>query len=653
MAEGGEVFCDRDRKHEPGCQYFDNGGVALETANATGADDANGPTSQTYISAPASNEPIVPDDEPEEIVPDEEPGIPENIQPDSPYESAGQKALTVAEGIAQGVAGPVATAAELGLSKLGVPNVSSPDITAREAANPELHTGAELAGLGASMYIGTGEAALAAKAAKAIAATETIAKMGKVGAAAVKGAVSNGLIQAGDEVSKWLLGQGDPQDAVGARLARSGAAILLSAGVGAGLSGAASPIASKLQSIAEEKAGDKMASFMAGIANAANPGPEGESAVRGAFMAPDAPGADSAAFRAGTKWWSGLKSTLSMGGGLEGAKLGYQAHGILGAAAGYLAASILGKSSQWVDKKITAPVLVNIIQSGVGKGIFESLNHASELAKGNRAIEKGIEGLFNVGGMTGQQAINAYNSDRDRNRLDKCIEEGGCNQQIKDQINEDNSPPGFAAGGEVKEPNEEARLFGPAGGLSAHYPTQDVLLNVAKGRISNYLVGLRPQPNQPRLPFDSPPDQTQQKKSYKRALDIALNPLGILHEVKQGTIEPDHIQHFNAMYPELNTLVQKKLTDRITQAQLAKEKPPLHVRQGLSMLLGTSLSSELLPRNIQAAQATFSQQSGSAPGSGQAPQKSPRGSKSALSKSEQAFLTNSQARTLRSQAVKG
>ena len=77
------------------------------------------------------------------------------------------------------------------------------------------------------------------------------------------------------------------------------------------------------------------------------------------------------------------------------------------------------------------------------------------------------------------------------------------------------------------------------------------------------------------------------------------------------------------------------------------EKPPFHIRQGLSLLLGAPLSGEFVPQNIMAAQATFAsnqpQQS-----SQQAPTKNKKGS-SSLTKSDKAYLTSSQARENRQQ----
>jgi hypothetical protein len=138
----------------------------------------------------------------------------------------------------------------------------------------------------------------------------------------------------------------------------------------------------------------------------------------------------------------------------------------------------------------------------------------------------------------------------------------------------------------------------------------------------------------------------EKKKSYDKALGIAAKPLGILNEIKQGTIEGDDVKHFTSLYPELTSLLQKKMTDRITQDQIDGKKPHHRMRQGLSLFMGAPLSSELTPEGIQAAQAVFAS---AAPAQQQAaPQKSKKGTQS-LSKSDQAFLTQDQALEKRSQ----
>ena len=74
---------------------------------------------------------------PEQIPPPGDDGLPQGLVfDDEKYTSVPQQALNIAEHLGHGVAGPIATAAEAGLTKLGVPGLSSEDQAARTEQNP-------------------------------------------------------------------------------------------------------------------------------------------------------------------------------------------------------------------------------------------------------------------------------------------------------------------------------------------------------------------------------------------------------------------------------------------------------------------------------------------------------------------------------------
>ncbi len=153
------------------------------------------------------------------------------------YGSAGQIAATAAEGLAQGVAGPLATAAEIGLG------ISTPEaMRAREEVNPGTHLAGELTGFAGSAVLGTGEAALLGKAGEAVGAASGLGKAGsgfieQVGLDAVKGAFETALYQGGDELSKAF--KEDPEQTAGHAIADIGLAGVMGGvfggAVGAGL----------------------------------------------------------------------------------------------------------------------------------------------------------------------------------------------------------------------------------------------------------------------------------------------------------------------------------------------------------------------------------------------------------------------------------
>lgn len=553
------------------------------------------------------------------------------------YSTPGQQALTAAEGLAQGYAGPVATAAELVASKLGVPGVSAEEISARQEANPTISTVSQIAGTGVGLLTGTGEAGLLAKGAEQVAPSF----LGQIGGRIFSTGVTSGLIQGGDEISKGLLGQADPTHPYAAAAADMGAAGLLGLVGGAGAEAVEKGTAPLLKPVLEKfsNPGTKAISFLDGLRTAA-----GGSTLADVAMDPEAQAAGSAVYN---RFF--VPSAAAALGAYEGSKEG---NGVLDSAqkaiikgAKYAAGA---KALQYFTPMILRAAESAPLQVAAG-GADSLMEYAKSIANGSGKIAKALDGLFTAG--TGP-AIDISNKDQEgpRKKLDDYIQNGGIDKTLLQMQSDQNSPAGFAEGGEVTLHGKPVKSFGVAVNdpIADHLPEQSLLLNQAKGRISNYLTSLRPQENMPKLAFDEPMENKAQKKSYEKALDIANNPLSILNHVKDGSLTPEHIQHFNAMYPELTGHLQSKITERITEQQLDKKKPPYAVRQGLSLLLGTPLSSEVKPQNIMAAQSVFAQQNMAKQMQQQEEQK-PNKKTSTLSKVSSQYMTGNQARIMEEQ----
>ncbi len=263
--------------------------------------------------------------------------------------------------------------------------------------------------------------------------------------------------------------------------------------------------------------------------------------------------------------------------------------------------------------------------------------YARSVKRGHKYIASEIERVFN-----GQSAKQDDHS-KSRESIDNWISKGGAINEIqKEQESQNQIPQAFAEGGAV-ENNKEGMFHHHA--IGASYPDQNVILNTIKGRASTYLSDLKPKKDQPRPVFDDEPDDSTQKKSYEKALQIAAHPMSILNKIQKGTLESEHVKHFAALYPELKDHLQKKLNEKIVMARLHDEKPSHKIRQGLSLLMGAPLSGEFLPQNIMAAQATF-QRSKPQPQGGDA---APKKNTSALSKFSQAYLTADEAAAKRQQ----
>lgn len=248
----------------------------------------------------------------------------------------------------------------------------------------------------------------------------------------------------------------------------------------------------------------------------------------------------------------------------------------------------------------------------------------SEIAKGHKRIEQHAQALFKGGEVKKQDNTKAHK------KVDDWMKEGSSYEDIQQALADPQAVTENTAMPEI-------------------HPEQDSILSSAKGRVSDYLNSLKPQMNAPRLAFDSAPDQSMQSKEYNKAKHIAVDPMSVMHHISNGTLEPSQMRHLSSMYPELTDALQKKITEKITDSQLNGHKPPSKIRHGLSTLMGVPLSSQMTPQVMQAIQASFQVQQPQQQPQPQGQAKKSKGSKSALSKTDQSFLTSNQAAASRQQ----
>ncbi len=633
MADGGEAshYCSEDRAHQSDCEYFADGGEVPEGYEPV----EDEPTADVAGSGE------VPEDY--EAIDD---SAPEGYEPVEETHTPGEhnKFLAGVEGATRGFFGPISEVIMRAAPVIVGNELITPEArAAREKAEPGVFHSAEAATMLGGLATGTGEAGLIAKATEA-----------KVGSKILQQAIQGGLFQASDEASKWAMGQGDPQDAAGAALS-IGASALFSGFLGAVGQGASAGAKKSLEGIAESKLGERALGFLHGIAEAAKHGESEAGSEAISSMIQDY-GMSAQSFKNGMKFFNKAIAPTT---GMIGAWEGYKENGVAGAfergleglAGGFLAKKLLSP----VAKKTVAPALMWMLSKGSVAKAAEAFDHVAQLAHGDKLINSAVDNLFKNSSVIGKTAVSAYGTDKLRKDIDTFLGNGGMSQSLQDDYYDQNAAPtpeGYAKGGEVKKadtPKPQKSALSTNNGVAIHYPEHNVLLSAARARVSGYLAGLRPQEaNHPAFPFDEAPDNGIQKRAYERAMNIAISPLSVMHEVEKGTLEPEHVKHLSAMYPELESLLQKRVTHQVLKAQMDGTKPGYAVRQSLSLLLGTPLSASLTPQGIQAAQAVFAPKQGQAQPAGQPPS----GNKSKLSKSDQAFLTGPQSLVKRSQRDK-
>lgn len=664
MAEGGDAsFCSQDRKHKKGCQYFADGDEVSPAPMTGDVPEENLPRELRQptgdvpedilpiglpskpLAGTAGTQPT--GDVPEENLPPElrtpTGDVPNKMLPpdlkDAQYTSPNQQVLTEIEGAAQGaIPFGLSTVAEQGLSALGVPGISDQDIAGREEANPWEHAAYQAMGIVGSQAIpGLGALNVASEISNGITkAAAMLGKYAKAGSKVLGAAITNGIIAGGNEITNWLLGDAKevPADATGSAMAL---------GVSAALGGLGELVApgatTALSKATEERTTGKLLWFLNGVHAAAEKTvQENADPLTGEVF-----GDAKKAYEAGKQIFSAkiLAPQAIIGGH---AYRSYKENDSVLAGITTFAEDELGLA---FAKRVAAPVILKAITSENGPAswaaaISDGLQHGINAVHGSDAINKGVDAVMKGGLAPGIDAFRSLDHRlKERQKLDSQIQSNAFGQSIDKQSNQDlqqTPAQNYAKGGNVSKADNAA-----PNSLSLIYPKQAMLMATAKARINAYLSKLKPEKIPAKLAFDENPDNTVKKRAYNDALDIANKPLSVLDHIRKGTIEESHVQHLQAMYPETNELLQKKFTEAITQGQVDGKKPTYHTRQGLSLLMGVPLSSELTQPYIAAAQAVFAAPQGQAQ---PAPASKNKKNTSTLGKASGQYLTGEQARVM-------
>lgn len=686
MAKGGvvEYFCATNKAHKKDCQFFAKGGEVVP-AEMLPADLEVVPDDMLPEELKESDASVVPDD----MLPAEL----SEVSKEEKYSTPKHKLLTAVEGASQGVLGPLAAAAELGLGKMFAgqidPNFfpTKEDMAARQTVNAPEHAAGEAAGLVGSTLYGVGLGSMAAKVGEKFASTF------------LKNAIPAIAVTSSDEVTKAMLGVGDPNDAAANALV-SGA---FGGTVGVTLKGmgkAAGKIGTKLFGSGEIELGTSVQRFMKGI-GAAHAESQGhgtlfaDDAAAGISKSPFAKTVDdigTKAYEAGKKFYTKFSTPhqLTAEGvikaGAKGAGLGSVTGGGMGSLddvvgvfqqfvnildAGLTGAStgavigagreVLKSGTTQVSSRATksgAAAILKVMSEADGnvvpQGIADVMNYAKNVDKGAKMITDGVNKFFIQ--PTTQQS-KGVDISKAKETLKKYIENGGIYQNIQEQQIQDNQQPEeqeFAEGGLVtqkKTPLQKGDVqpLLDDNPVQRYFPSQDMILQGAKVRVSNYLTSIQPNKNAPRLPFDRKPDQKQKEKNFDNALTIAVNPLSVLEKIQSGRLTKNDMAHFNSMYPEMKTHLQKQITKRIVDAQMKGEKPNRQVKQSLSFFMGAPLESTMKQPMLAAAQATFAKNK---PDENKPEQPVKKKGTSVLGKAPEQYKTASDAGVARTQTSK-
>jgi hypothetical protein len=269
----------------------------------------------------------------------------------------------------------------------------------------------------------------------------------------------------------------------------------------------------------------------------------------------------------------------------------------------------------------------------------KAMQHYHEgVGKGHKKVDSHIESIF------GGDSPKEDDYSKHIKSIEEWLEKGGVEHNLSEELYNGAGNQNYAEGGKVEKRSNEGIHSGHP--IEREYPEQNMMLQMTKGRASQYLNSLKPQKFLPKLAFDREPDQRQQKKAYDKALKIAANPMQVVSKIKKGSISPDDVKNLDSLYPEMTAFLRQKMTEKITHEQLAGKTPNLKTRMGLSLFLGVPLSSEMTPQAMTAIQNVF-KNPGAQPQQGNT---SPPASKTKdLTKIGQGYLTANAAAASRQQ----
>lgn len=503
------------------------------------------------------------------------------------YETPGQMAITAAEGAAKGLAGPLATAAEIGLG------VNPEDMRKRAEINPATHAISEAAGFIAPAILSRGataKARLSLEGAAALSQAAGLTKLGakaaelmglggegagtmsKIAAQALKDGIGMGGMQLGDEASKMIMQ--DPDQTVQSAAANVGLAGLIGAGGGAALGSMgelwkASKPAAKVEALANDFKG--RINEHLGIAPDERFNPFTKDVEPKPKAVPELE--DLKADTAGSKMADILMKMVMKhaGGGAVGAALGHMT-GIPGMG---LVGGVLGDKALSPLFNSVLPALAKRIigQEANGAGMQAAVNMGLAAAKGQELLSKAATNVFKPGAMV--VAENLIPDDKSRSKLNKTLAE----------LQVDPSP-----------------LTNVASDTQHYLPEHAASLAQTSANAVNYLNSLRAD-NDPKAPMDTKiPPSSEQKAKFNNALDIAEQPLLVMHQIKKGNITPQSIQHLNALYPALYGSMKQQLLSAATSHMSKGQIIPYRTRIGMSMFLAQPMDSTLTPQGIMSAQ---------------------------------------------------
>ena len=144
---------------------------------------------------------------------------------------------------------------------------------------------------------------------------------------------------------------------------------------------------------------------------------------------------------------------------------------------------------------------------------------------------------------------------------------------------------------EIQE--DPAQLLDIGGNLGHYMPMHAGQLGATAATAVEYLKSLRPKSFQ-RSPLDEPTEPNPlQEDTYNRQLDIAQEPLRVIHHTKDGTLQQQDLNTLKTVYPGLHKSMTAQMGEELINTKAAGKPISYRHRLGMSHILGQPLDSTM------------------------------------------------------------
>lgn len=103
------------------------------------------------------------------------------------------------------------------------------------------------------------------------------------------------------------------------------------------------------------------------------------------------------------------------------------------------------------------------------------------------------------------------------------------------------------------------------------------------------------------LPQDKAPGPSpMQKRNWLDLHEVVNDPVSILKQVEKGTLNSNHLNALQSVYPDLHQEMVSKITEHLGSLSAKEKQIPYTKRMAISKFIGQPLDSTMTPQSFQA-----------------------------------------------------